>query len=150
MNATASLYREGNPSLNFCFDVEDPQTHKSETLEFSHTHHSSIRAAQRGIDLNKVAMVLQYGECFYKQKLQYYILGEKDIPSRFAREKKELKKARKALHKQGLKGSAGDKNNTRRWFEVMKEHAKLRKLLANRSQSKNNAHQLLKFGKIII
>lgn len=91
MNATASLYREGNPSLDFCFEVEDPQTLKSETLEFSHTHHSSIRAAQRGIDLNKVAMVLQYGECFYKQKLQYYILGEKDIPSRFAREKKELK-----------------------------------------------------------
>ena len=61
------------------------------------------------------------------------------------KEKKKLKKSRKALHKQGLKGSACDKNNTRRWFQVMKEHAKLRKLLANRSQSKNNAHQLRRF-----
>lgn len=70
------------------------------------------------------------------------------------KEKRELKKARQILHRSGCKGSAADKANSRRWFEVMREHARLSKSLASRAQAKSNSRQLanfkrdpMKFGK---
>ncbi len=61
------------------------------------------------------------------------------------KEKKELRKARQILHRSGCKGSAADKANSNRWFQVMREHAKLRKLLADRDSQKANARQSKKF-----
>ncbi|GAB3840662.1 DUF4258 domain-containing protein [Hymenobacter jeollabukensis] len=80
-----------DPLLNFRFEVSDPKTERSEVLEFNHTRHSAVRAAQRGIDTDKIALVLQYGECLCKQKLLYYILGEKNIPASLLKVGKELK-----------------------------------------------------------
>ena len=91
MQPTTNNHYEVNPALSFCFEVTDDKTHRSETLEFSHTRHSSMRASQRGIDQHKISLVLQYGECFNKQHLLYYILGEKNIPDALSRISNGLK-----------------------------------------------------------
>ena len=61
------------------------------------------------------------------------------------KEKRELKKARQLLHRSGCKGTAADKANSRRWFEVMREHSRLRRVLALRAQAKMNSRQLARF-----
>ena len=91
MQPTINHPYEVNPGLSFCFEVTDDKYHRSETLEFSHTHHSSARASQRGIDQHKISMVLQYGECFTKQHLLYYVLGEKNIPDALSKVSHGLK-----------------------------------------------------------
>lgn len=91
MKPTLTPRHEVDPLFNFCFEVSDPKSQRSEVLEFNHTRHSAVRAAQRGIDTDKIALVLQYGECLCKQKLLYYILGENDLPASLNTVHKELK-----------------------------------------------------------
>ena len=61
------------------------------------------------------------------------------------KEKRELKKARQMLHRSGCKGNAADKANSRRWFEVMREHSRLRRVLALRAETKVNSRELARF-----
>ena len=61
------------------------------------------------------------------------------------KEKRELTKARQLLHRSGCKGTAADKANSRRWFEVMREHSRLRRVLALRAGTKVSSHELARF-----
>jgi hypothetical protein len=61
------------------------------------------------------------------------------------KEKRELKKARQLLHRSGCKGTSADKANSRRWFEVMREHSRLRRVLALRAGAKVSSRELARF-----
>ena len=71
--------------------IEDEKTHHVEIMKFEHSHHSFIRSCQRGIGLSKIALALEYGQTYFKQGLNYYVLGEKDIPAYLSKEKSHLK-----------------------------------------------------------
>ena len=60
-------------------------------------------------------------------------------------EKKELKKARQVLHRSGCKNTAADRANSRRWFEVMHEHAALKRHLETKKSARFNVFQQRKF-----
>ena len=60
-------------------------------FNFRHTRHSSKRAAQRGFTADKIIAALEYGESYYKQGLEYYVLGENDIPEGLYKQREKLK-----------------------------------------------------------
>lgn len=78
-------------NLQIAFKVVSESTKRPIEFTFEHTEHSYLRACQRGFTNNKIATVLQYGECVYKQGLVYFILGEKNIPELLSKQKKQLK-----------------------------------------------------------
>lgn len=45
-----------------------------------HTHHSQMRSNQRGIDNLAITLVIEYGKIFYKQGLEFYVVGDKSLP----------------------------------------------------------------------
>ena len=71
--------------------IEDEKTHHFQIMKFEHSNHSFIRACQRGIGLSKIALALEYGHTYFKQGLNYYVLGEKDIPEYLSKERSHLK-----------------------------------------------------------
>ena len=82
---------EKNQQLEINFQVVDRKSLRTMDFHFKHTRHSFKRAAQRGINLNKITATLQYGENIYKQGLIYFILGENNIPDLLSKEKDKLK-----------------------------------------------------------
>lgn len=88
-------YKSNNVKRNYQFEidfrVEDITSLKFIDFSFKHTHHSFLRAAQRGITQRKIKAALQYGESIYKQGLIYFILGESNIPDSLIKEKDKLK-----------------------------------------------------------
>lgn len=91
MKTKNSIAFEKNQQLEINFQVVDGITHRNIEFHFKHTRHSFKRAAQRGINLNKITAALQYGENIYKQGLIYFILGENNIPESLSKEKDKLK-----------------------------------------------------------
>jgi hypothetical protein len=75
----------------FSVESKDEKTGKVEVFKFTHTNHSFIRSAQRGINDRKIATAILYGEPFYKQGLIYYVLGVNRIPDLLQKETKCLK-----------------------------------------------------------
>ena len=59
--------------------------------------------------------------------------------------KKELRKSRKLLHKNGQQGSAADALISKRWFAVMHEHNRLTRASREREAAIHNFHQQKKF-----
>lgn len=90
MKTTTKITLEKNSLLDFSYIVEDTKTLKSERLEYRHTKHSQRRASQRGLNVDKISQALEYGDCFYKQGLIYYVLGEKAIPTSSIKAKDKL------------------------------------------------------------
>lgn len=72
------------------FQVIDEDTNQIASLKFRHSRHSFIRAAQRGIDNDKISATLKFGDNFFKQGLIYYVLGENNIPESLSKESKKL------------------------------------------------------------
>jgi hypothetical protein len=75
----------------FKVESKDEKTGKVEVFKFTHTNHSFLRSAQRGIDDRKIATAILYGEPYYKQGLIYYVLGENKIPKQLQKETENLK-----------------------------------------------------------
>jgi len=73
------------------FEIEDKKTHQIQIMKFEHTEHSFIRSCQRGLGQSKIALALEYGQTYFKQGLNFYVLGEKDIPEYMDKEKSHLK-----------------------------------------------------------
>jgi MFS superfamily sulfate permease-like transporter len=80
-----------NQQMEIKLQVVDLKSLKAIDFHFKHTRHSFRRAAQRGINLNKITATLQYGENIFKQGLIYFILGENNIPDSLSKEKNKLK-----------------------------------------------------------
>ncbi|RYY50600.1 MAG: hypothetical protein EOO06_03330 [Chitinophagaceae bacterium] len=70
--------------------VVDPRTKETIVFAFSHSRHSLVRAAQRGLREQKIAAALAYGVPYSKQGLVFYVLGEDQIPESLARQKDKL------------------------------------------------------------
>lgn len=70
---------------------KDEKTGGVEVFTFTHTNHSFKRSAQRGINDNNMAIVILYGEPFYKQGLIYYVLGNDRIPESLLKDKEKLR-----------------------------------------------------------
>jgi len=73
------------------FELLDEKTNEIQELNFKHTNHSIIRSSQRGIDFAKISIALTYGQSYFKQGLNYFVLGEKDIPDFLSKEKSHYK-----------------------------------------------------------
>jgi hypothetical protein len=84
------LNPELEPQFHIKFEVEDEKTRQIQVVEFEQTNHCLKRSSQRGINISKIAITLQYGQTYFKQGLNYYILGEKDIPKFLKKEKSHL------------------------------------------------------------
>jgi len=91
MKAKNDITLEKDHQLEINFQVIYRKTLGTMDFHFKHTRHSFRRAAQRGINLNKITATLQYGENIYKQGLIYFILGENNIPDLLGKEKDKLK-----------------------------------------------------------
>lgn len=91
METKKNLVIAGDNQFDISFRMEDAIGHQGIDFNFKHSRHSFLRAAQRGINLNKMATTLQYGENIYKQGLIYFILGENNIPASLSKEKDKLK-----------------------------------------------------------
>ncbi len=76
--------------LELNYRVENALTNQSVELNIKHTHHSYVKAAQRGIDAKRISTALEYGENFYRQGLVFYVLGEDNIPDYLLKERKKL------------------------------------------------------------
>jgi len=72
------------------YRVEDESSNHGLDFLFSHTNHSITRSSQRGINSEKIIVALEFGEVFYSQGLQWYILGEKNIPAYLQHKKNQL------------------------------------------------------------
>jgi hypothetical protein len=72
------------------YRVEDESSNQGLDFLFSHTNHSKIRSSQRGINSDKIIVALEFGEVFYSQGMQWYVLGEKNIPHYLQHKKKQL------------------------------------------------------------
>jgi len=72
------------------------QTNGNENLltgsSFFHSAHSLKRASQRGLSERKIENVLEYGECYFKQGLIYYVMGENNLPNNIAAQDRDLLK----------------------------------------------------------
>lgn len=79
--------------MTHLFKVEsrDQKTGMVEVFRFTHTNHSFIRSAQRGIDDKKIAVAILYGEPYYKQGLIYYVLGVSKIPEQLQKQTANLR-----------------------------------------------------------
>jgi len=82
---------ETNIQHEIQFEVEDEKTKQTHVLKFKHSQHSLIRSSQRGISKSKIEIALMFGQIYFKQGLNYYVLGEKDIPDSHLKEKSHLK-----------------------------------------------------------
>ena len=63
----------------------DPDTDRVEKVTLHHTVHSRSRAAQRGIDHDRIDTVMVYGESVYKQGRIFMYLGKDQVPDHLAR-----------------------------------------------------------------
>ena len=72
------------------YRVEDESSNQGLDFSFSHTYHSITRSSQRGIDSEKIIVAIEFGEVFYSQKMQWYVLGEKNIPTYLKHKKNQL------------------------------------------------------------
>jgi hypothetical protein len=72
------------------YRVEDESSNQGLDFLFSHTQHSFTRSSQRGINSEKIIITLEFGEVFYSQGLQWYVLGEKNIPTYLKHKKNQL------------------------------------------------------------
>lgn len=72
------------------YRVEDEGSNQGLVFLFSHTHHSFTRSSQRGINSDKIIVALEFGEVFYSQGLEWYVLGEKNIPTYLKHKKNQL------------------------------------------------------------
>ena len=63
------------------------------------------------------------------------------------RRKTDCKKARKALHKAGHAGTPEDKLLTQRWFALVRDHSRLRRAVAKRTQARESAACECRFKK---
>ena len=72
------------------FNITDEKNIGYTSFNFRHTKHSFVRAAQRGINSNKIEATLKYGESIFKQGLIYYILGQNNIPKSLYKDKNKL------------------------------------------------------------
>lgn len=61
-------------------------------VDFNHSKHSQKRASQRGLSERKIEKVLEYGECYFKQGLIYYVMGENNLPNNIAAQDRDLLK----------------------------------------------------------
>ena len=57
--------------------------------------------------------------------------------TKLRQQKKELKIARKAILKAGLKGTEVEKNLPKQWFSIIRQHNKLRKAIEQKQQRKS-------------
>jgi len=74
-----SLEVTGNAHLNV--NVVDEKLGIRASYLLKHTLHSLRRSKQRGISNLIIALVVECGKCFYKQGLQFYVMGEKNLPN---------------------------------------------------------------------
>jgi len=84
-----------------------------------------------------------------KEEKQAYVRKEPRSPeiAELRRRKKDLKKARKLLHKNGQQGSEADKLISKQWFETMREHNRLTRAYREREALIKNSQQQKKFKK---
>ena len=92
-----------NNQMSITLKVVDIKSQKEVELKFEHSTHSFQRASQRGLNTNKISIALEYGECFFKQGLIYYVLGERNLP-------KHLSKCERQQFKNIVVVVAGDEN----------------------------------------
>jgi hypothetical protein len=76
------------------YDQPHEPTPGSMQFNFSHTTHSFVRAAQRGLDNKKISAIIEYGESYCKQGLTYYVLGTQNVPAHL---KKSLEKVKNSV-----------------------------------------------------
>ena len=82
MNTTTTPF-----TLRFAADCKPNQVPM--IFEFTHSNHSKLRSMQRSLPDDVIAYALKYGTVVYKQGMQYYILGEKDLQHLPAAERKK-------------------------------------------------------------
>lgn len=56
----------------------------------AHTPHSYQRSKQRGISNEAIALTLEFGDCICKQNLEFYFLGEKQVPKYLKNERSKF------------------------------------------------------------
>ena len=56
------------------YRVEDKSLNQGLDFLFGHTNHSINRSSQRGINSDKIIVALEFGEVFYNQGVQWYVL----------------------------------------------------------------------------
>ena len=91
MNNLSMKSVKNSNQLEIHFAIEEDKTKAMHWMQIKHTDHSQVRASQRGINSSKIAIVISYGQIFFKQGLVFYILSENDIPDFLAKEKSHLK-----------------------------------------------------------
>lgn len=77
---TIKLNHETDYQNEIVLNVIDKLRQKESSIIFMHSKHSLQRASQRGLSKDKIVFALEYGECYFKQGLVYYVLGDKKFP----------------------------------------------------------------------
>ena len=78
-------------NLTISVQMQDADTTHIQEFLFSHSAHSFERSSQRGINEDKLAVVIAFGKAYYKQGLIFYVLGDNDVPQHLDKEKKKKK-----------------------------------------------------------
>jgi hypothetical protein len=68
------------PNRRFNVVAKDPDSEAEQVFQFTHSDHSMVRSAQRGIEGFRMQVAIRYGRTIRKQGLEYCILGKNDIP----------------------------------------------------------------------
>jgi hypothetical protein len=70
---------------------KDKKTGCVQRFQFEHSRHSMERGIQRCITNDQISVVIAYGDMIEKQGLQYYIMGEDNIPDEYLKDKERFR-----------------------------------------------------------
>lgn len=80
MKATSTAKSTESTKKNIVVKVQDQELGKSEQFSMTMSHHSAERIEQRSISQRAIEIALLHGVVFFKQGLQFYVMGENNLP----------------------------------------------------------------------
>jgi hypothetical protein len=71
---------QASEGSHFAVQVLDKESMRMGSYFLHHSSHSRMRMRQRGLSNLTISLALEYGDCLLKQGLEFYVLGNKDLP----------------------------------------------------------------------
>ena len=92
-NAHASVAAvKNNPETRLLsWEIMDPVQNQFEKRHYHLSKHCAQRASQRGIQADAIALTLEFGKVYCKQRMLFHVLGDKEIPGFMQHERERLR-----------------------------------------------------------
>ena len=92
-NAQASVtaVKNNQETRLLSWEVMDPVQNHFEKRHYHLSRHCVQRASQRGIQSDAIALTLEFGKVYYRQRMLFHVLGDKELPGHLQHERERLR-----------------------------------------------------------